>query len=48
MPKGVYTDSRTSLRGGAYPLVVKEHRHVLALTYVLFIPMPFWALGQYQ
>ena len=23
MPKGVYTSSQTSFRGGAYPLVVK-------------------------
>ena len=48
MPKGVYRFSRPPLRGGAYPLVVKGISHVLALTYVLFIPMPFWALGQYQ
>ena len=48
MPKGVYRFSRRSLRGGAYPLVVKENRHVLALTYVLSGPMPFWALERYQ
>ena len=48
MPKGVYTFSRPSLRGGAYPLVVKANRHVLALTYVTFGPMPFWAFFQYQ
>ena len=48
MPKGVYRFSRPSLRGGAYPLVVKGNRHVLALTYVLFIPMPFWASERYQ
>ena len=34
MPKGVYTDSRTSLGGGAYPLVVKGNRHDLALTHI--------------
>ena len=48
MPKGVYRFSRPSLRGGAYPLVVKENRHDLALTYVTFIPMPFWASERYQ
>ena len=48
MPKGVYRFSRPSLRGGAYPLAVKENRHNLALTYVLFGPTPFWASDQYQ
>ena len=48
MPKGVYRFSRRSLRGGAYPLVVKGNRHVLALTYVLFGPMAFWAFFRYQ
>ena len=48
MPKGVYTDSRTSLGGGAYPLAVKGNRHDLALTYVTFGPMPKKALDQYQ
>ena len=47
MPKGVYTDSRTSL-GGAYPLVVKANRHDFALTYVTFGPRPKRALDQYQ
>ena len=37
-PKGVYTSSDTPFRGGAYPLVVKENSHDLAITYVTFDP----------
>ena len=44
-PKGVYTSSDTPFRGGAYPLVVKENSHDLALTYVTFGTTPFWAFG---
>ena len=44
-PKGVYTSSDTPFRGGAYPLVVKENSHDLAITYVTFDPTPFWAFG---
>ena len=33
---------------GVYPLAVRGNRHDLALTYVTFGPMPFWALDQYQ
>ena len=44
-PKGVYTSSDTPFRGGAYPLVVKENSHDLAITYVTFGPTPFWAFG---
>ena len=31
-PKGVYTSSYAPFRGGAYPLVVKENSHDLAIT----------------
>ena len=44
-PKGVYTSSYAPFRGGAYPLVVKENSHDLAITYVTFDPTPFWAFG---
>ena len=44
-PKGVYTSSYAPFRGGAYPLVVKENSHDLAITYVTFNPTPFWAFG---
>ena len=44
-PKGVYTSSDAPFRGGAYPLVVKENSHDLAITYVTFNPTPFWAFG---
>ena len=44
-PKGVYTSAYAPFRGGAYPLVVKENSHDLALTYVTFGTTPFWAFG---